>query len=72
LRMPRDVAVAARDEKQREQIAGQAGLVVEAAAASLLPLEHESVRDMERRVRAALEGDDLAAHLDPAGETRSI
>jgi uncharacterized membrane protein len=72
LRMPRDVAVAARDEKQREQIAGQAGLVVEAAAASLLPSEHESVRDMERRVRAALEGDDLAAYLDRAGETRSI
>jgi uncharacterized membrane protein len=72
LRMLRDVGASARDDEQREQIAREARLVVDAAAPSLLPAERRSVEEMEEQVRTSLYGDIVMAYRDRAGETRSI
>jgi uncharacterized membrane protein len=72
LRMLRDVAVAARDEHQRAEIERQVELVLETTSDRLLPRDVEPVRDMARRVRLALAGEELKAYLDRSRETRSI
>jgi uncharacterized membrane protein len=72
LRLLRDMAVAARDEEQRHQIASQAALVVAQMSGDLLQEDADAVRDLARRVELALSGDTDAAFRDRAGETRSI
>jgi uncharacterized membrane protein len=72
LRMLRDVGASARDDEQRQHIAHEARLIVQAAAPSLLPGERRAVEDMESRVGRALCGDVLGAYRDRSGETRSI
>ncbi len=72
LRMLRDMAAAARDDRQREEIAREAALVRETASSDLLHHDLAPVQDMERRVRLALAGDVAAAFGDRSGETRSI
>jgi uncharacterized membrane protein len=72
LRMLRDVGASARDDEQREQIAHEARLIIDAAAPTLLPEERRSVEEMGEQVRTALYGDILVAYRDRAGERRSI
>lgn len=72
LRMLRDVGVDARDDKQREEIARQAGLVVATLPEQVLEDDAEAVRDAERRVHEVLRGDVAGAYADRAGETRSL
>jgi uncharacterized membrane protein len=72
LRLLRDMAVAARDEDQRREIASQAAMVVAQMSGDLLEEDADAVRDLARRVELALSGDADAAFRDRAGETRSI
>jgi uncharacterized membrane protein len=72
LRMLRDVALAARDDAQRAQLAEQAELIVSGACPSLSPHDLTPVKQMAERVHQALRGDAQAAYRDRAGETRSI
>ena len=72
MRMLRDLAVAARDDEQREEIRRQAGLVAAAVPDGLAAEDAEGVLDGKRRVAQVLEGDLLAAFADRAGETRSL
>ncbi len=71
LRMLRDVAVAARDDEQRAEVARQADLVVASIPHAALKPDAEMVRDGAARVRLALDGEVLRAYADRAGETRS-
>jgi uncharacterized membrane protein len=72
LRMLRDVGASAHDDEQREHIAHEARLIVDAAAPTLLPEERRSVEEMREQVQTVLYGDALVAYRDRAGETRSI
>ena len=72
LRMLRDLAAAARDDDQREEIRRHAALVRETVSAELLDEDVEPVLDMERRVQEALAGRVRDAFTDRSGETRSI
>ncbi|MEO3785463.1 DUF2254 domain-containing protein [Actinocorallia sp. B10E7] len=72
LRMLRDVAVSARDDGQREQIAFQTDLVVAGLPSEPVAHDTEQVEDMVDRVRHALNGDLRSAYRDRSGETRSI
>lgn len=72
MRMLRDVAVAARDEEQRQEIARQAGLVLSTVRDDLLAEDTEAVRDGAHRVHEVLRGNVLGAYADRAGETRSL
>jgi uncharacterized membrane protein len=72
LRLLRDCAVAARDERQRQEIARQVDLVVAEMDDRLLPDDAESVQDLAGKARLALAGDVDAAYRDRAGETRSV
>jgi len=72
LRMLRDVAVAVRDPGQRAEVSRQVDLIVQEMPPSLPATDADSVRDLARRVAAALAGDTAAAYGDRAGETRSI
>ncbi|RAY13623.1 DUF2254 domain-containing protein [Actinomadura craniellae] len=72
LRMLRDVAVAARDDEQRAQIARQTDLVVAEVPSSLGSHDTEQVGDMAERVRQALHGEVRRAYRDPDGGTRSL
>ena len=72
LRMLRDMAAAARDDGQREEIRRQARLVRSTVSLDLLEEDIEAVVDMERRVGHALDGDIQAAFTDRSGDTRSI
>ncbi len=69
-RLLRDVAVAARDDEQRDEVARQVDLV-RASTAALGSGDAAAVSDMCRRVHHALEGRVLEAYADRAGETRS-
>ncbi|MGH9151390.1 MAG: DUF2254 domain-containing protein [Acidimicrobiales bacterium] len=71
LAMLRDVAVACRDEPQRDEVRRAAALVVEQMADAVLELDADAVRDMRRRVELALAGDVREAYHDRVGETRS-
>ncbi len=72
LRLLRDMAVAARDDGQRREIADQAAMVVAQMSDDLLQEDADAVRDLARRVELALSGEVAAAFRDRAGETRSI
>ena len=72
LRLLRDMAVAARDDEQRREIADQAAMVVAQMSDDLLQEDADAVRDLARRVELALSGEVAAAFRDRAGETRSI
>ncbi len=72
LRMLRDIAVSARDEEQRAEIARQADLVVATLPDGLLDADADVVRDARRRVHQVLAGDVTEAYADRAGETRSL
>jgi hypothetical protein len=65
------VAVACRDEAQRDEVRRAAALVVEQMADAVLELDADAVRDMQRRVELALAGDVAEAYHDRVGETRS-
>lgn len=69
--MLRDVAVACRDDSQRDEVRRAAALVVEQMADAVLELDADAVRDMQRRVELALAGDVREAYHDRVGETRS-
>ncbi|WP_164701538.1 DUF2254 domain-containing protein [Modestobacter sp. KNN46-3] len=72
LRMLRDVAVACRDDEQRQDVMEQTELVLAEMSDSLLENDKNAVRDMARRVHSALSGDTDDAFRDRAGQTRSI
>jgi uncharacterized membrane protein len=72
LRMLRDVAVASRDDEQREEVRRAAQQVVDQMAPELLPADADTVRDMHSRVELVLAGDVRSAYADRVGETRSI
>jgi uncharacterized membrane protein len=72
LRLLRDCAVAARGDRQREQIGRQVQLVLDDMDDALLPYDADSVRDLARRAQLALLGDVDGAYRDRAGETRSL
>jgi uncharacterized membrane protein len=72
LRMLRDVAVAARDDDQRQEVARQSTLVVAETSTSLAEHDQRQVADMADRVRPALRGEVRAAYADRSGETRSV
>jgi len=72
LRMLRDVAAAAREPRQQEEVERQVRLVLAAVPAQTLEEDSAPVRDLAARVRAAAAGDVHAAYDDRAGETRSI
>ncbi len=72
LRMLRDVAVASRDGDQRAEVSRQVRLIVDELPASLSVVDADSVRDLARRVEAALAGEVAAAYGDRSGETRSL
>ncbi|MCA1713310.1 MAG: DUF2254 domain-containing protein [Actinobacteria bacterium] len=72
LRLLRDCAVSARNDHDRAEIARQAELVVAAAPASLNEVDAAGLRDLDRRVSAALRREVAEAFADRAGETRSM
>ncbi|MGY1857653.1 DUF2254 domain-containing protein [Modestobacter sp. SYSU DS0290] len=72
LRMLRDVGVSCRDDHQRAEIARAADNTAAQLPEQAAGDDAEAVRDMRRRVQAALDGDLYGAFADRAGETRSI
>ena len=72
LRLLRDCAAAARTDEQRAEIGQQVDLVLAETDDELLAYDVDTVRDLGRRVRLALDGDVAAAFADRAGETRSV
>ena len=72
LRLLRDCAANAVNEEQRTELRRQADLVLETMGDGLVDADEEEIRDMARRVEAALTGDVQAAFADRAGETRSV
>ncbi len=72
LRLLRDAATHVRDDRQRDEVERQVGLVLATADEALGPVEAEPVHDLAARVRDALGGEVLAAYRDRSGETRSI
>ncbi|MEX2627326.1 MAG: DUF2254 domain-containing protein [Ilumatobacteraceae bacterium] len=72
LRMLRDVAVACRDDDQRDEVRRATTLVASTLADTVADVDAQAVDDMSSRVERALAGDVLAAYADRIGETRSI
>ena len=72
LRMLRDVAAAARDQQQQQEVERQVRRILAEVPEATLEEDAEQVRDLAGRVRAAAGGDVRAAYRDRAGETRSI
>lgn len=72
LRLLRDTAASARDDRQREDVEEATRRVAMAADPSLSAEERGAVEDMQRRVELALCGEVLAAYTDRSGETRSV
>jgi uncharacterized membrane protein len=68
----RDVAVAAQDAYQRNEIERQVALVLDDMDPALSATDAEMVNDMARRVRQALAGCHRQAFADRTGETRSV
>ena len=72
LRMLRDVATAARDDAQRQDLADQIGLIVEEVSETVGAHDAKQVQAMAQRVGQALDGDVRGAYADRSGETRSL
>jgi uncharacterized membrane protein len=72
LRLLRDLAVHARDEGQRAEIATQVSLVLAELPDDLIEEDARYVHDTALRVRSALCGDVDTAYRDITGRTRSI
>jgi uncharacterized membrane protein len=72
LRMLRDVAVAAPDEREREEVRRQSALIVDEMSDDLHPQDAATVHDLAARVEQALGGQVEQAFTDRAGETRSM
>jgi uncharacterized membrane protein len=72
LRMLRDVALACRDDRQREEVAWAADLVTGQASPDWQEVDARAVRHHRERVTAALEGRLADAFADRAGEARSM
>ena len=72
LRMLRDVAVACRDDRQRDEVRRAAELVAVQLSDRVIEEDAAAVDDLRRRVDLALAGDVRAAYADRAGETRSL
>lgn len=71
MQMLRDVAVACRDEHQKNEVRRTVETVLATIDPSMLDRDAAGVHDMARRVRCALAGDLYGAYADEAGETRS-
>lgn len=71
LRMLRDVAVACRDDAQRDHVRTAAALVA-SQADGIRPEDLAAVLDLAERVDHALAGDLAAAYGDDSGATRSV
>jgi uncharacterized membrane protein len=72
LRMLRDLATAVRDEQQAAVVRRAAESIVATVDPSMRDADAQGVRDMCRRVIAALDGHVREAYWDRAGETRSM
>ena len=72
LRLLRDCAATAVNDRQREEIRRQNSLVLETVRDHMVAADDEEIRDMGRRVEEVLAGDLTAAFEDRAGETRSV
>jgi len=72
LRLLRDVALACRDDEQREEVRRQLRLVLDQMPDSLLDDDRAVVAEHGRRVELALSGEVEQAYDDPSGLFRSF